>query len=453
MQFLIDKHRSLPKSHKNGKFYLPLVTEMPDLLWVLPNNGHTVAVCKAAIKSMGYASTAEAIKSKPELLSQLHTSLYDHDTCLAFAQSKFLERETQGDSHGFNTDEDGEKGLLYLQRHYDDKYSLKHLLRWKDVCDIVVQYLPECISFIADDILTYDMCLVAVKRSHHAFYHVPERYKSQELCMLAFEKEPYHIERFPAKYLSHDLWLKAVSYSGFLLEKVPPQFMSREICLAAIQDRGSVIEYAPEEYLDEELCLIALRNLKGFTYAILRDIPEKLRTYPVCLLAVTVDSGSFQHVPEVHKTYELCLAAAKTGCTPDPVFPKEYYTDELCVALVRKGARYFKTIPKDCLNETICLAAVNSETKSAASVLKEIPDELVSQEMCDISIKNSIHLIQSVPERFVTEDMLFYVAEVAPGCLSYNFPKRYRNKAFTDELIRRYPKAEWYIDHYVLNKE
>jgi hypothetical protein len=68
-------------------------------------------------------------------------------------------------------------------------------------------------------------------------------------------------------------------------------------------------------------------------------------------------------------------------------------------------------------------------------------------------LKKSIFMLKAVPEEFVTEEMLFYVAEVAPGCLKDNFPEQYRNKSFVAKLIERYPNAAWCIEHYKLGGE
>ena len=318
---------SLPKTHKNGKFYVLLVEKKPDLLWHIPKNGHAAAVCKTAIKAMGYSTTADAVKDNPELLSQLHTSLYDHDTCLAFAQSKFLKDETSKNTHGFNTDSDYVHGLVYLRDRYEEHYSLKHILRWPDVCEIVIEQLPSCIRYVKEDVLTYEMCLTAIKKCGRFFSDVPMKFRSKELCLIAFEYDPHNIEEFPEEHLSYDLYLQAVSRSGYILKNTPKQYLTRELCFAAVSNVGHQIKNVPIEFLDEELCLAALYNLNGLGYGILGDIPEEHRTYQVCLAAVQVDSGSFKYVPEKHKTYALCLEAAEKT-TSAKNLPEEFYTEE-----------------------------------------------------------------------------------------------------------------------------
>ena len=436
---------SLPKTHKNGQFYVLLLEKKPDLLWYIPKTGHTAIVCKTAIKAMGYASTADAVKDNPSLLSQLHTSLYDYDTCYTFASSEFFDKATQGDSHGYNTDSDSEKGMLYLQQKYEDHYSLKHILRWEDVCLMVVGRLPETIRYISSKILTYEMCLIAVKKSHRAFYHVPDEFKTEEICLLAFEKEPHHLERFPKEIITYDLCLEGVRRSGYLLRRIPREFVTYETCIEAVKRQGHILENVPEELLDEEMCLTGLRNLQGLGYAILGKIPEKNRTYSVCLQAVSVDSGSFEYVPDEHKTYELCLAAAQHSGSSVKNLPEEYYSEELCLAIVQHSSANFDTIPKNKLTEKVCLLAISHGSRYGGTILSKIPHELITQEMCDKAIEKSIWSLEGVPEKFVTKEILMHVAAVAPGRLSDNFPERFRTKEFISEIVSRYPSAERYV--------
>ena len=437
---------SLPKTHKNGQFYVLLVEKKPDLLWYIPKTGHTAIVCKTAIKAMGYASTADAVKDNPSLLSQLHTSLYDYDTCYTFASSEFFDKATQGDSHGYNTDSDSEKGMLYLQQKYEDHYSLKHILRWEDVCLMVVGRLPETIRYISSKILTYEMCLIAVKKSHRAFYHVPDEFKTEEICLLAFEKEPHHLERFPKNLITYELCLAGVKRSGYLLREIPSEFVTYETCMEAVKRQGHILGDVPESLLDEEMCLIALQNMNGLGFGILKRIPERLRTYSVCLAAVQTDSGSFDYVPDEHKTYELCYAAVKKSSFGIENIPDEYFTEELCLALVAHSAVDFKIIPKNKLTEKVCLKAISHGSRYAGTVLEQIPREIVTQEMCDIAVAKSVWSLEWVPDEFVTKEMLVRVAAIAPGRLSDNFPERFRTKEFISELVEAFPGSKNYIE-------
>lgn len=440
----------LPKTLKNGKFYIPLVEAKPEILRALPKKDHTVGVCKAAIRGMGYNSTADAVRSNPELLEQLHTSLYDHETCLAFVQSPYFAEKTRCNREDFNTALEHGRRLLELQSGYESRYSLKHMLQWADVCEIVVSHLPGCIRLIDEDILTYEMCLTAVKKSGKYFPDVPVKFRSKEVCLLGFEYEPHSIKYFPEEHLSYDLYLQAVRRSGYILEETPKKYLTYELCLTAVKQKGAQVEYVPEELLDENLCLAALQNLNGHGFGILNKIPHALRTYSVCLAAVQADHGSFGYVPEEYKTYELCLAAVKKNAFKLEGIPEDYFTEELCQAMLTYSVRNFSIIPKPKLTETICLLAVSHADRLSNTVLAQIPRELITQEICNKAVETTVLSLKDVPEVFVTKEILFHVASKAPGVLTENFPDKFKNEEFIFELIDAFPDARRYVMRYLL---
>lgn len=440
---------SLPKTYKNGKFYLPLVEAVPDLIWEIPTSGHTAAVSKAVIRGMGYPSTAVAIQDNPELLSQLHTSLYDHETCLAFVQSTFFMKIVNRKLPECKENSDYVRELLDVQNNVENHCSLKHILRWKDVCEIIVAYLPGCIRYIKEDVLTYEMCLTAIKKCGRFFPDVPKKFRTKELCLIAFEYEPHNIEEFPEEHISYDLYLNAVSRSGYILQKTPARFLTHELCLAAVKSTGHQVKYVPKEILDEEICLAALQNLKHLGFGILGDIPVSLRTYQVCLAAVQADAGSFKFVPEEHKSYELCLAATKQHSFGLSGIPKEFFTEELCLALVERSAVDFKIIPKEKLTERVCLLAISHGDRYVGTILEDVPHELITQDMCNKAVAKSVWSLGAVPEKYVTREMLLYVAGVAPGRLSDNFPEQFRSEAFINEIMQLHPGAANYVKRYL----
>lgn len=444
---------SIPKAFKTGKFYLPLVEAIPEMIWYIPKTGRTSAVCKAAVKGLGYKSTADAIKDKPKLLCKLHTALYDYETSLSFVASELFLKAVENKSYGYNTSSDDENGMLYLNHDYDDHYSMKHLLRWEDICLLILEKMPLAIRYVSEDILTQEMCNLAVAKNHRAFNFVPEKYKTYDLCIMAFKQEPHHIERIPDKFHTYELWLDGVGRSGYLLRITPKEYLTRELCMKSMERLGSEIRYVPKDVMDEELCLTALHNLGGASYQILRDIPEEYRTYAVCLAAVQADSGSFNHVPVAHRTYELCLAAAKKSPSSVKDIPEDYYTEEFCLTLVEHSGYEIKRIPKHRLTEKVCLQAISRGDRYAGTMLGEVPDEMITQEMCDLSVKISPRSFHDVPERFVTEGILMSIALNAPGILPYNFPDKFKTKPFIMKLIEINVSAANYISRFLDEKE
>lgn len=434
----------LPKELKNDSFYSEIVRKRPDYLLAIPFKYHTKEVCLAAIKAMGYNSAVDAMKQSPDLLGELNYSMYDHDTCLAFAQQDYIERNL----NNWADIEDWYKKNKGIPHKKCREYSPQHLLRWRDVAEIAVQKNSQMLKDVKKSLVDYDLCMLAVKADGRAYYYVPDAIKTKELSEIAINSAPWVPKEVPEDFITEDMCLKAVRYSGYEIEAIPQKLLTREMVLIALQDKGQELEHIPAEMLDEELCLTALNNISGTSaYNILKKIPASLRTKAVCEAAVKADSSNLDYVPDECKSYEMCLEAAKHASSIN--IPEEFYTEELCLALLSRSAVGFDCIPKNKLTDRICHLAISHGDQFSGTVLKDIPNHLITQQLCDEAVEISVWSLGAVPDEFVTPDMLMSVAERAPGRLNDNFPQRFRNAEFIKEMIRRYPDSRRYVESYI----
>ncbi len=244
---------------------------------------------------------ADAIRKDPNLLEQLPVSLYNHEVCLAFATSAFVERRLRL-YNGVLCD----LSDYYMRRsaldYLECNYSLEHLLQWQDVCEIMVEYLPEHIlPYISENVLTYDMCLTATRHGNRHLSDVPKKFRTAELCLLALENEPSDLIEVPMEHITYDMCLD-VAERGCPIVYIPDRFVTKEVCLRAVKLWGKRIENVPSHLLDDELCIAAIHHAGYLTCDILGKIPEEHRTYPVCLAAVNAHPGNLQYVPERYRT-------------------------------------------------------------------------------------------------------------------------------------------------------
>ena len=116
-----------------------------------------------------------------------------------------------------------------------------------------------------------------------------------------------------------------------------------------------------EEYLE-------LVKEKGLSLAF---VPDKYRTYEICLEAIKVNpSINIDCVPDKHKTYELCLEVVKNSFLNRilSIIPDKHRTYELCLETlkqckIREGKElYFNYyIPDNIIKE---ISEKNDEFKS-----------------------------------------------------------------------------------------
>lgn len=441
---------SLPDSLKKSPFYYEVICIEPEFIWHIPRKVLTAKIGKAAIKAMGYTSVAEAVKARPELLSRLHISLYDHEACLNFVKSEYFKESTGKDrygnwAYGFNTQEDEKNGRFYLDQKYTETYSLPNMMRWADVATPFLALNGYYIVFADERIVTEEMCRVAISSNPHSFEHIPEIFKTKEMCLFAFEKEPFLIKHFPEEYITEELALKAVQHSGFILNDLSDKYKTKEICLIAVSDEGSgKIESVPDSVLDKDIVLAYLHNTRSAVHE-LKKIPQQLWDYDVCLAAVEKDGSDLQYVPAEYLDYNMCIHAVRKSGSASKYVPQELFTEELALATVSYSQYEFKNIPKRCITEAVCLEALSHGDRYAGTILGEIPREIITQKICDVAIAKSPRSLEAVPEEFVTEDILLSVARRACALVPRNFPKRLRTKKFIQQLI----ETDSYIGKYL----
>ncbi|SCX09575.1 protein of unknown function [Lachnospiraceae bacterium YSD2013] len=348
----------IPKELKTKEFYVELVKYYPELIWNIPKNMHTAGVCRAAIDVMGYKSTAEAITVNPELLSQLHTSLYDYDSCLAFVNSDFFAQsleKAKKDRHfcGFNRESDEEKGLFYINERFNNPYSLKHMLRWPDVCEKMVQLHPMVIKFAKEEALTSEVCAVAMNIDIDAFKYIHDKFKTEKVCEEAIDKRDYLINFFPERLLTYDKCFEAVRSGKMYLWNVPKKFVSKEICIEAVKVDGTTLYKVPAGILDKDICLAAVRH--GIpNNNILREVPDEFKDFDVCLEAVKYSARNLEYVPKEQLNYDICYAAVLApGLANIELIPHDYFKEELCLAMVKDNKYYLESIPKDCVTKRV----------------------------------------------------------------------------------------------------
>jgi len=406
---------------------------------------------------MKYSGAADAIKVNPELLSQLHTSLYDHDACLAFVTSDFFKdtidkKDYIGTYCGFNTRDDEENGLFFMNRQYYSPYSLFHMMKWEDVCKELLAVRPSFIKYVKPECITRELCEVAIKNAWHGdvLKYIPDIFKTKELCNLAFERSPYSIEYIPEEYITERQCLQAIKCSGYLLNDIPMKYRTKEICMIAMQsDSSPDFKDIPKEFLDKDIYLSWLMN-SSFKIDPLKKIPEQFYDYDIYLAAVKADGRELKYVPKELISSEMCYEAIRKDSEAAKYIPPNLFSEKMANALVEKGDYYFEYIPKEVLNEEICIKAIKKGDRFRGTVLKHIPDEMKTQKMCDVAIEVSVWSLASVPEKYVTLDMLIYVAKQAPGRLEDNFPQKYRTQEFIKKIVEQAPGAEGYIKNNIM---
>ncbi len=421
----------LPKECRNNDFYFQLVKGKPEIIWKLPKKHLTARICKDAIKSMGYSSTAAAVKENPRLLSHLHTSLYDHETSLNFLNSEFFRNSQTPGTYGFDSISDRDNGLFYLNRDHDEKYSLPALMQWEDTLVPLLKMFGGALAFARKSAITEDICKSVIEQNAFALQDVPIEHRTQSLCDLAFEKEPLVIEFIPDQYKNYDMAYRAVSTSGDLLEYIPRALRTKELCLIAVTTHFPVaFREIPTSVLDKEMILAAFSLKGGDCYNnTLAHLPDGIIDYDICKAAVQSGYSDLSDVPEEYKSYELCLLAVRSGhCRSLDLIPKKHMTEELLLSAVSKRPLFFDDVPGELLTEKVCLQALT--VAENIGQMGRIANRFVTEKTAEVFVERNGGTLHGIPIQYINDSMLRYVAKNHPDKLCDNYLFGLNRQAF-----------------------
>jgi hypothetical protein len=474
---VFQKHRAnavrfIPIDMKNEAFFSAAIEKDPTLIWEIPGKYRTKKLCLETIRRMGYQTTAEAVSAVPELLSQFHTSMYDHDTCLAFVSSGFF-RKTFASHNNW---------LPFMQgklNYGGNSVSLVHLLRWVDVCELALGVSGLLLCAIKEPMITERMCEIAVSNKGNAFHFVPKCYRSRHLIEMAVDTYPDALSESPKQQLTLPICLTAVKQKGSLLFYVPDEFRTREVCLAAVANHDRALFAVPIDVMDKEIYLTALSTKTYGVQSIgnsstLNYVSESMRDYEVCCAAINQSTANAEFIPESIFTEELCEKAVSGSFDTIKFIPKKFKTYDLCIKAVShnwKNVEYvpgeFLTeemyircfdsymyccridiVPKERLTDNVCIAYLTArfrnDPRMGGMALGDIPFENRTKTVCDFAMRNEpAWALQFVPEDLVTEEHLMLCAKETPGRLIDNFPARFRTDEFYQRLRETYPEHNW----------
>ena len=430
------------------------------------------------------------VRKDPSFFALLHPALYDHDTCMAFVQSKQFSQISTS-SYAINDGTISDNGFIiplerFLQfpdvakiavSHWtgyfayvpakamtpelckmaveENAMALEHVpdsLQSEKICEIAVRGNGRVIRCIPEKKLTSQLCKLAVENDSKSIELIPEKWRTKDLLELAFTNYPQCIELFPDEYKTESLCLQAVSSDGELLKSVPETLRTYDICYAAAI-HGADIKDIPENLIDKKIALAIIEHgtIKERWEVILNDtIPLLFAKVPdseVYLAAVKKKGESLKYVPDEAKSYEMCLAAIHSTLSAVSYIPDDMFTDEIRSIYAKNWVPWVgeMDIPEKHQTSQMWLEIFNRHDCCVHYVLCQVPKGLLNQEMCDVMVRNSYPLYRKIPEEFISEDMIIYMAKTTPGQLGLRFPEELKTEAFCKRLIEINPVVEEYI--------
>ena len=270
----IEAIRSLPDTIRSASFYQQLIDLQPKVFWITPKSFRSAKLCKIAIRKLGYSSLTDAVKDDPAILGLVPSSMYTQEACLLFVQSSFFADKVLNIVRFGQKTSKREKGLIEIDAC---TFDLTKILRWKNVSEEALRQNGRLIKFVSDEVLSDDLCNLAISENSTAINLVPSRFLSKETYENAFMHSPsFSFSVIPDEYKTTEMCVEAVKAFGENLKYVPNGLKTLTICQMAVLSRGSALKYVPEELVTKEMCYSAIRQ---FSYNI-QYVPKSMIKYP-----------------------------------------------------------------------------------------------------------------------------------------------------------------------------
>lgn len=263
----------------------------------------------------------------------------------------------------------------FLSRHFaqaalgelvkKNECVLKHIFIAQltpDGCLSILKTSPHAIKYMPPEILTQEMCLVAVRNGAPLSY-IPEPLRDQEVCIAAVEHRGLAacsvLSHIPESLKTPELYMAAMKNWGYYaLEHVPKEMISLEMCLEAVKHNTGAIKFVPAEMRTYEIYLAAVKR----DYYAFLEVPNSFQTPEMCLAAVTGNGCGIKYIPDAKCTMEVRMAAVKQNGMALEVMRSHHKTPEICLIAVRDcGANALKHVPEEMRTPEICIAAIESD--------------------------------------------------------------------------------------------
>jgi hypothetical protein len=242
--------------------------------------------------------------------------------------------------------------------------------------DYPVKDLP----LIPQDILSPELCFLAIKKCGMALEFVPEEFMSYELCLTAIGTTQAN----PLCKIKDRPNLASLRF-------VPERFKTYNLCLVAVSNNGANLEFVPDAMKDESMCRVAWAHHPSHgnrCYSAFKFIPDRYKTEFMCLCAVAETAASLKFVPEALKTENVCTMAAKGG-EDDWRIGKgsRVYDDDECL---------LQYIPFQYRTYQVCLSAMGKNTEA----WKHVPGEIINADFCIHALEKSMDYYDFIPEKY-----------------------------------------------------
>lgn len=172
---------------------------------------------------------------------------------------------------------------------------------------------------------------------------------------------------------SHDICIIAIKKGHCdTINYVPREILNEDMCHLAIEKHGYImITYIPVDILTEQMCMDMVVRGDHSNFEFLKYVPEKLKTYKLCMSALERRMKNFEYIPECLLTDEMYMMFIKryewetkliemnlfrnNNDINETYFKKYiiYASENIIITALARGHIYISSIPKKTITNKI----------------------------------------------------------------------------------------------------
>jgi hypothetical protein len=189
---------------------------------------------------------------------------------------------------------------------------------------------------------------------------IPPDLLTDELCRMAVENDGGALQWVPQKWRTTELYELAVRQKGLALCQVPENDRTKDLCWISVSQDGRALQYVPQTHRTKVLCKRAVLS----NGTALQWVPPELRTPMLCATAVRSNGAGLQHVPAEDRTMEMCAMAVRSNGIALAFVPPDFKTLRLCGEAIRSNEAARRYVPPEFLDRLADVTVRNRKSPS-----------------------------------------------------------------------------------------
>ena len=164
--------------------------------------------------------------------------------------------------------------------------------------------------------------------------------------------------------------LEMVQKDGTMLKYIDPYYRTKEMSIEAVKQNPDALWFVRKDILNYDICLE-----DGMA---LNIIPDKHKTYNLCLEAVKQNGAAYYYVPDKHKTEKLRMETVKQNGSMIKYMAKGYTPEDLILVAVATDGMALEYIHPVYKTQEVCTRAFYQNNACIGLIPDALRDNIVA---------------------------------------------------------------------------